>query len=259
MLVLKDNFRLIYSLTKRDIENRYKNSTLGLAWTIVFPLFMLLIYSFVFGFVFKAKWGGDLTANYSLIMFIGLIVHSFLADCIGRATSLIQGNANYVKKVVFPLESLCWVALLSALFQFMIGLTVFFLFYFIDGNGVSITILLVPFILLPFVIFAYALILFLSSLSVYIRDVAHIMSIAISVMLFMSPVFYSIDAVPAAYQWVLYINPITYIIEALRSCIIYGTGVELTGYLVYSSISVALYFIASKWFNLTKRGFSDVL
>ncbi|MCG7586641.1 ABC transporter permease [Photobacterium sp. OFAV2-7] len=259
MLVLKNNFRLIYSLTKRDIENRYKNSTLGLAWTIVFPLFMLLIYSFVFGFVFKAKWGGELKANYSLIMFIGLIVHSFLADCIGRATSLIQGNANYVKKVVFPLESLCWVALLSALFQFVIGLSVFFLFYFIDGNGISLTILLLPFVILPFVILAYSLILFLSSLSVYIRDVAHIMSIVISVMLFMSPVFYSIDAVPANYQWVLYLNPITYIIETLRGCIIYGKGIEPLGYTIYLAISVVLYVVANKWFNMTKRGFSDVL
>ncbi|NAZ46770.1 ABC transporter permease [Vibrio toranzoniae] len=259
MKVLKDNLRLIASLTKRDIENRYKNSTLGLVWVIVFPIFMLLIYTFVFGFVFKAKWGGEVKANYSLVMFLGLIVHAYMAECIGRATSLIQGNANYVKKVVFPLESLCWVALLSSLFQFFMGLIVFFAFLFVSDTPFQATMILAPLVFLPFLILSYALILFLSSLSVYVRDVAHMMSIVISVMLFMSPVFYSIDAVPEKYQWVMYLNPITYIIENLRNVILHGTFFEVKGYFLYLSTSIILYIASNKWFKLTKKGFSDVL
>lgn len=258
MKVLTDNLRLIISLTKRDIENRYKNSTLGLVWVIVFPVLMLLIYTFVFGFVFKAKWG-EVEANYSLVMFLGLIIHAFMAECIGRSTSLIQGNANYVKKVVFPLESLCWVALLSSLFQFFMGVVVFFAFLLFSDTSLQSTALLAPVVFLPFLILSYALILFLSSLSVYVRDVAHVMSIVISVMLFMSPVFYSIDAVPVKYQWIMYLNPITYVIENMRNVVLHGSMFEVKGYVIYFIISVVLYVASSKWFKLTKKGFSDVL
>ncbi|EJL6368248.1 ABC transporter permease, partial [Vibrio cholerae] len=133
MKTLVKNYSLIISLTKRDIEERYRNSTLGLLWSIALPLFMLAIYTFVFSFVFKSKWGVDTNISYSLVMFIGLITHAFYSECLGKATGLIHGNANYVKKVIFPLQILCWVSLLSSFFQFLISFCVFLLFYFLMG------------------------------------------------------------------------------------------------------------------------------
>lgn len=262
MLVLKRNFQLIISLTKRDIEGRYKNSLLGLSWAIVFPLFMLAIYSFVFGFVFKSKWNSaevETSINYSLIMFVGLILHSFFADCINRATNTIISNTNYVKKVIFPLESLCWVSILSSLFQFLIAFIVLFVFILIEGVDLHLSILLTPIILLPFFILTYSLVLIISSLSVYIRDISQVISILIAVLLFMSPVFYSISAVPEEYQWLLFINPLTFIIESLRGAILFGDSFSATGYLAYLAVSLCLYIFSITWFKKLKGGFSDVL
>ncbi|MCF2155747.1 ABC transporter permease [Photobacterium carnosum] len=262
MFILKNNLTLILSLTKRDIESRYKSSILGLAWSIVFPLFMLIIYTFVFGFVFKSKWNVDshtTSINYSLMMFTGLILHSVFSDCIGRSTTLIQSNTNYVKKVIFPLESLCWVSLLSSYFQFIISFIVLMIFVFIEQLSFHFTILLVPVLIIPFIILSYSLVLIISSLSVYIRDVSQMVPILISVLLFMSPVFYGINAVPEKYQWLIYINPLTYIIESMRDIILFGRVFSIEGYTIYLAISLFLYFVASKWFNKLKLGFSDVL
>ncbi|HAS3607706.1 TPA: ABC transporter permease [Vibrio cholerae] len=259
MKTILSNYSLIISLTKREIENRYRNSSLGILWSVVLPLFMLAIYSFVFGFVFKSKWGVETSVNYSLMMFIGLIVHAYYADCLGKATSLIQSNANYVKKVIFPLESLCWVSLLSSLFQFFISMSVFLLFYFFQGNEVFITQLLFPIILIPMIVVSLALINFLSALSVYVRDVSHIISVVVSVMLFMSPIFYSIESVPESYRWIIYLNPITFTVEALRDSVIYGKVFNLSHYAIYLFISIMLYYLSKKWFNKLKYGFSDVI
>ncbi|WIG81900.1 ABC transporter permease [Photobacterium damselae] len=262
MFILKNNLSLILSLTKRDIESRYKSSILGLTWSIVFPLFMLIIYTFVFGFVFKSKWnvdGNETSVNYSLIMFTGLIIHSVFSDCIGRSTTLIQSNSNYVKKVIFPLESLCWVSLLSSYFQFLISFVVLLVFSFFEQSGFHLTILLVPILIIPFVILSYSLILIISSLSVYIRDISQITPIVISILLFMSPVFYGINAVPEKYQWLIYINPLTYVIESMRDIVIFGNIFNVEGYAIYLAVSLILYFLASKWFNKLKSGFSDVL
>lgn len=253
------NYALIFSLTRREIENRFKNSILGLVWSIVLPLFMLAIYSFVFGFVFKSKWGTETSVNYSLIMFIGLITHSFFSECLIKSTGLIHGNANYVKKVIFPLESLCWVCLLSSLFQFFVSMIVFFTFYFLMGYEFYLTQLLVPIIFIPVIIFALSLIMFLSALSVYIRDVSHVISLIVSVLLFLSPIFYSINSVPENYRWFIYLNPITYPIEALRDIVIYGDVLSVKSYLIYFSVSCFFYIISLKWFKKLKSGFSDVI
>lgn len=259
MLILRRNASLIFSLTKRDIQSRYINSSLGLIWSLCLPLFMLAIYSFIFGFVFKSKWGNEISVNYSLVMFIGLIVHSFFSDCLGRATGLIQGNANYVKKVIFPLETLCWVSLLSSLFQFFISFAVFSAFFLISGNELHYTLIFVPLVIIPLIIMSYSLILFISALSVYVRDVSHIISVLISIILFMSPVFYSVDSVPETYRWLLFFNPLTFIIESIRDCIIYGKIISFPSYALYFSVSLVLYILSLKWFRKLKDGFSDVI
>ncbi|MBD0787954.1 ABC transporter permease [Vibrio sp. Y2-5] len=259
MKTLAKNYSLIISLTKRDIEERYRSSSLGLLWSIALPLFMLAIYTFVFSFVFKSKWGVDTNISYSLVMFIGLITHAFYSECLGKATGLIHGNANYVKKVIFPLQILCWVSLLSSFFQFLISFCVFLLFYFVMGYDLQPSQLLVPFIVLPMIIMALALILFISALSVYVRDVSHIISVAISILLFLSPVFYSITSVPEKYRWLIYLNPITYAIECLRDVVIYGRFIDVIPYALYFLVCVISYFLASKWFNKLKVGFADVI
>src|SRR5258706_4897572 len=120
------NRQLIIQLTKREVLGRYRGSVMGLAWSFFNPLLMLAVYTFVFSVVFKARWGngGEDKINFAMILFVGLIVYGLFAECINRAPSLIVSNANYVKKVVFPLEFLPSVAIGSALFRAAIMLLV---------------------------------------------------------------------------------------------------------------------------------------
>ncbi|WP_288398703.1 ABC transporter permease [uncultured Serratia sp.] len=259
MKTLLKNTGLIFNLTKRDVESRYRGTSLGIVWSLLNPVIMLSIYSFIFGFVFKAKWGLTTTENYTLIMFTGLLTHGFIAECLGKATTIYVYNVSYVKKVLFPLESLCWVSVFGSLFQFFMGCIVFAIFCILLKQPVSLMALLVPIVILPLILLSYSISLFLSSLGVYIRDMGQVVSVIIALMLFMSPIFYPITAVPEQYRMLIYINPLTFIVEALRDVVLYGKLFSLEGYALYWGISIVLYVLAITWFKKVKRGFADVL
>lgn len=259
MITLLKNTGLIFNLTKRDVESRYRGTSLGIVWSLLNPVIMLSIYSFIFGFVFKAKWGSATTDNYTLIMFTGLLIHGFIAECIGKATTIYVYNVSYVKKVLFPLESLCWVSVFGALFQFLMSCIVFAIFCIILQQPVSLMTLLVPVVISPLIVLSYSISLFLSSLGVYVRDMGQIVAVVIALMLFMSPIFYPITAVPEQYRMLIYINPLTFIVESLRDIVLYAKLFSLEGYAIYWGISIVLYFLAMAWFKKLKRGFADVL
>ncbi|MFN3786333.1 MAG: ABC transporter permease, partial [Thiothrix sp.] len=176
-------------MSKRDVLGRYRGSMLGMVWSLVNPLLMLAVYTFVFSVVFQARWGLDTTerhGSFAVVLFAGLVVHSLLAECVNRAPSLILANANYVKKVVFPLEILPWVTLVSALFHTGISVLVLLMAEFILMQHVPWTVLLLPLVWLPFVIGIMGLGWFLAALGVYVRDVAQITGLITTVLLFMS-------------------------------------------------------------------------
>ncbi|MEH3492404.1 ABC transporter permease, partial [Enterobacter roggenkampii] len=138
------NYNLIYQLTKRDILQRYRGSTVGLAWSVITPLIMLALYTFVFSYVFQARWGKgeELPRDmYALILYTGMILHAQLAECLNRTPGLMQNNSNYVKKVVFPLESLIWVIVGSATFQAGIGFVLLVIAKVIITHSISLNIL----------------------------------------------------------------------------------------------------------------------
>jgi len=259
MITLLKNTGLIFNLTRRDVESRYRGTSLGIVWSLLNPIIMLSIYSFIFGFVFKAKWGLTTNENYTLIMFTGLLTHGFIAECIGKATTIYVYNVSYVKKVLFPLESLCWVTVFGALFQFLMGCIVFAVFCVVLHQPVSLMALLAPAVMLPLIFLSYSISLFLSSLGVYIRDMGQIVAVFIALMLFMSPIFYPITAVPEEYRMLIYINPLTFIVESLRDVVLYGRLFSLEGYAIYWGVSIVLYVLAMAWFKKVRRGFADVL
>ena len=125
------NRSLIVASVKREVLGRYRGSVMGILWSFFNPLFMLAVYTFVFSVVFQARWGGGTGSKteFALVLFAGLMMFTLFAECTNRAPSLILSNVNYVKKVVFPLEILPAVALLSAMFHMLISLGVWFLAY----------------------------------------------------------------------------------------------------------------------------------
>lgn len=248
-------------MVKREVIGRYRGSFLGLLWSFVNPVLMLTIYTFVFGFVFKARWGQENTDKYefALVLFTGLIVFNLFSECISRAPGLILGNVNYVKKVIFPLEILPWVALGSALFHAGISLGVLFIFLTAIGHGFSWTMLWLPVILLPFLLLIMGLSWLLASIGVFIRDVGQLVGMTLTVLMFMSPIFYPLSALPESVSYYLFLNPLTLVVEQVRNILIWGQQPNWSYLAIYSIIAIVFAWFGLLWFEKTRKGFADVL
>ena len=163
---------LIWQMTKREVIGRYRGSVLGLFWSFFNPVLMLIIYTFVFSVVFKARWGtgGESRFEFALILFAGLIVYNLFAECLTRAPALIVGNVNYVKKVVFPLEILPLVVMVAALFHSIVSLSVLLIFFVLASASLHWTIVFAPLVILPLLLTTIGLSWILASLGVFLRD-----------------------------------------------------------------------------------------
>lgn len=252
---------LVLALTRREVVGRYRGSIMGLLWSFLHPLLMLAVYTFVFSVVFRSRWpgGNGDRAEFALMLFTGLVVFNVFAECVNRAPNLVLGNVNYVKKVVFPLEVLPVVSMLSALFHAAISLVVWYLFHVLYFGLPPVTGLLLPLVLLPLVLFTLGLSWLLASLGVYLRDVTQVVGIFTTVMLFLSPVFYSTRALPDGLREAMRINPLTATIEQARDVLVVGGGLDAGSWMVSLAIGGATAWLGLAWFRATRKGFADVL
>ncbi len=255
------HYNLIVLLIKREIIGRYRGSFLGFFWSFIHPVFMLAVYTFVFGFVFKARWGiqQENSVNFAAVLFTGLIAFNLFSECISKAPALILANINYVKKVVFPLHILPIVSLGAALFHTLISLIILFIFMILTGHSMTLTSLTLPLILIPFVFLIMGLSWFLASIGVFLRDINQLIGIVLTALLFLSPIFYPISAVPDTVQSYLYWNPLTFIVEQMRQVLIWGNWPDGFGLFIYFCLSSVIFATGWLWFVKTSKGFSDVL
>ncbi len=255
------NRSLVVASVKREVLGRYRGSVMGILWSFFNPLFMLSVYTLVFSVVFQARWGGGTGSKteFALVLFAGLMMFTLFAECINRAPSLILSNINYVKKVVYPLEILPAVALLSSLFHMLISLGVWLLAYVLFFGVPHATGLLLPLIVIPFVMFIMGLSWALASLGVYLRDVSQIIGVVTSVLMFLSPVFYPVSALPENYQYLLYINPLTPVVEMTRDVLYWGKIPDLVVLCIYWFATALIAWLGFAWFQKTRKGFADVL
>src|SRR5690349_5345594 len=171
---LWQNRQLILQMTRREIAARYRGSIIGLAWSFINPLLMLTVYTFVFSVVFKARWGtggNETRADFAIILFSGLIVFTLFSEVVNRSPLQIVSNANYVKKVVFPLEILALVSLGAVLFHTMVSFAVLILAQLIINHSIPWTVIFFPLVLLPLIFASLGVGWFLSALGVYVRDI----------------------------------------------------------------------------------------
>ena len=256
------NRSLITALVKREVVGRYRGSIMGIAWSFFTPILMLVIYTFVFSIVFQARWGlesNESKTDFAIILFVGLIVHGLFAECINRAPVLIISNANYVKKVIFPLEILSLVAFGSALFHTVISLVVMLLAQLILNQHMPLTVLLFPFVLLPLAFATLGFAWFFASLGVYVRDIGQITGIITTVLLFVSAVFFPISALPPQYQGWLKLNPLALIIEQSRKTLIFGQLPDFGQWGIMLAVGMLIAWAGFAWFQKTRKGFADVL
>lgn len=259
---LMRNRQLVMQMTKRDVISRYRGSLIGLAWSFFNPLLMLAIYTFVFSTVFKARWGvgqESSRAGFAAILFVGVIAHGLLAECINSAPGLILNNVNYVKRVVFPLEILPWISAGSALFHAVISFTVLLLAQLALGHGIPWTAVLLPLVMLPLVFVAMGFGWLLASSSVYVRDIGMITGLFATALMFLAPVFYPLSSLPERIRWMMLANPLTFVIEQARAVLILGVPPDWAGLGIYALLALAFAWLGFWCFQRARNGFADVV
>jgi lipopolysaccharide transport system permease protein len=222
---------------------------------------MLLIYTFVFSVVFKARWSTDSESKteFALLLFAGLIIFNLFSECINRSPGLILSNPNYVKKVVFPIEILPFVGLLSALYHALISLGVWLVAYVLLFGIPHATVLYLPLVILPYGLFIMGLGWALASLGVFLRDVSQFIGVITAAMLFLSPIFYPVTALPEAYRHLIYLNPLTIVIQQTRDVLFWGKSPDLYFIGIYWITAMIIAWAGFGWFQKTRKGFADVL
>ncbi|AGA68984.1 ABC-type polysaccharide/polyol phosphate export systems, permease component [Desulfitobacterium dichloroeliminans LMG P-21439] len=258
---LWQNRELIKQFVKREVIGRYKGSYLGLFWSFLNPLFMLAVYSFVFSVVFEAKWGIGTGSKieFALVLFCGLTTFNIFAEVISRAPNLIVSNVNYVKKVVFPLEILPIVVLGSALVQAAISLVLLVSALVVFMGIFHWTMLLLPLVLLPQLLLVLGAGWFLASLGIFLRDIGHVIMIIVQVLMFMTPIFYPITAVPEKLRWMFEISPIYHVVDDMRRIFIWGQLPSWNWLILNILLSSCIAILGYVWFQRTRGGFADVL
>ncbi len=252
--------RLIWQLTRRDIAKRYKGSVLGIVWSFIYPLMLLAVYTFVFRIIFVSRWNEDgSNLEFALVLFAGLIVYNLFAESLAASPTLISGHAPYVKKVVFPLETLAWVVIGNALFHAGASLCVLAVGLFFFGGGPPWTIILLPLVFVPLILLTLGLVWLLSSLGVYLRDVDQIVGVALVLLMFMSPILYPVSAIPESLRPFLVLNPLAPILELARDVAIYGRSLEPLHWLGATVTGWLVAWFGFWWFQKTRNGFADVI
>jgi len=262
---------LIWQMARREVIGRYRGSTLGVVWSFITPLLMLAVYTYAFGGILRVNAPPATTApstdaalsapDFAAFIFAGLIVHLLFADCLIRSPTLILSNPSYVKKVVFPLEILPWVALGAALFHAVVSLTILLAASAVFHHGLPWTIIFAPLPIACLCLMIVGISWFLSSIGVFLRDTSHTISIATWMLMFVSPVFYLDKFVlgKPRLQFVMNLNPTTFIMRQLRLVVLDGKLPNFAGLALYFAIALTIAYLGLLWFNKTRKGFADVI
>ena len=225
------------------------------------PLSQLLVFTFIFTSVIPSRWGSNSgnVGEFSLNLFVGLIVYGLFSEALGRAPMLLLENPSYLKKVVFPVELLGVSALILALVNALISLVILLVFQFASTGAISVTVIALPLVIIPFVLLLCGLIWFLCATGVYVRDLRYAIGPILSLFMFLSPVFYPASSLPSEFAWIFALNPLVPAIEQVRAIVLYGQWPTMRSILEMWTIGLISIWLGYLWFSGTRRGFADVV
>lgn len=252
---------LIWQFASRLVQTRYRQSWLGTTWVLLTPLLMLTVYTLVFRNIFRVRWGTLDESNlaFALRLYAGLAVFNFFAECINRAPNLVLAEPHLVKKVRFPLEILPWVNLMAGLVHLGIALVMLCLLGAWEQAQLSLTLLALPLVWLPLMPLVVGLGWWLAAIGTYVRDIDQLVSMALSVLMFLSPVFFPVEALPAQWQqWVL-INPLAGVMTDTRSVMLAGHWPDWSRLALNFLACTALAAAGAVFFHRVREGFADVV
>ena len=258
-MTLIENSQLIQQLSTRDWQLRIRNSFLGALWLVIQPLLLLVMYSFVFGVIFKSRWPDSNGVHFIFIFYSGYLVHNFIADTVIRSTPSIVHNSNFVKKVVFPVEVLPWSFMVSNLFNFMINVALVLTLFLFTYGHIPVTVLFLPVLLVPLTLFIMGFSLLAASINVYVRDLENLMNLLFVMLLFGTPIFYTLETVPDPYDMLMKLNPLCFFVESMRAILCFGKLPELLSFTRATALHGVFYCMSLLVFRKLRKGFGDLL
>jgi lipopolysaccharide transport system permease protein len=251
---------LIFSLTKREILSRYKGSVLGLVWAFLTPVAMITIFTLIFAGIFSARFGSnDSHWNYALYLFCGLLPWMMFQEAVQQSANTIVAHANLVKRVVFPLETLAVAQSFAAATHQLFGTVALVIAAVIVQHEIHATLLLFPLLLIPQLLFTLGAAWLISSLGVFLRDIAQGINLLLMVWMYLTPIIYPESVVPERYRTLISLNPFTSLVRNYRRLFLEGTGPEWASLGFFSLLSVFVFIFGYWWFARTRKNFADVI
>ena len=251
---LYDYRELIKTSVKKDIGGKYKHSFLGVLWSFVNPLLQIIVYAIVFPLIMKNN-----IEYYVVFMVCGLIPWNYFSTVINRASFTMIENGNIIKKVYFPREILPLSVVMSETVTFMISTIIIIGFVIGYGLGITMNILFYPILLIIQFALLLGISLFVSSITVYFRDLQHFIGVLLQLFFYATPIVYSVDVIPENFTWIFKFNPMTYIIEGYRDIFYYQTIPEIGTLLVVFLIGIILCITGYVLFNKLQKKFAEEL
>lgn len=247
-------------MVRRDLLGRYKGSLLGSFWPLINPAGHLLLYTFLFSIVLKVKFGNTPgTSNFALCLMTGLIPWGAFAESIARSTTVILENPNLVKRVVFPLEILPLVSVISSFVSQGLALLILLAGAILVSGTVHGSLIYLPLISASLLVLTCGISWFLSSFGVFVRDTRHFMSLALSAWMYATPIVYPETALPESFRWLSYVNPMSGIVNDYRRVLLEGLPPDWTRFGIYTACGLLAWFVGYYFFSKTKKTFIDIM
>lgn len=245
---------LLKTNVKKEIRGKYKNSFLGVLWSFLNPLLQIVVYAIVFPLILKNE-----QENYVIFLCCGLIPWTFFATAITRTSTTIVENGNIIKKVFFPREILPISIVTSEAVNFIISTIIILAFVIGGGLGITKYIMYYPLVLLIQYVLLLAIGFFVSSITIYFRDLQHLIGVALQLLFYATPIVYAAETIPESFKWVLNLNPMTYVINGYRDIFYNQVAPDIKSLGIILGVVVIACVVGYLVFNKLQKGFAEEL
>ena len=251
---------LIFSFARRDLAGRYKGSALGIAWAVLTPIVMIAIFTFIFAGIFGARFGAsDSNWDYALYLFCGLLPWSMFQESVQQSSNTIVANANLVKRVVFPLETLPAAQAFAALGNQLFATIALLIGIVVIRQKLQLTALWLPVLLIPQLLLTLGAAWLIASLGVFLRDIAQGITLLLMAWMYLTPIIYPESIVPERFRWFINANPFTTLVRSYRNIFLDGLAPDWRGLAYFTAIALLVFVFGYWWFARTRKNFADVI
>ena len=251
---------LIFSFARRDLLGRYKGSALGIAWAVLTPVVMIAIFTFIFAGIFGARFGASHSHwDYALYLFCGLLPWTMFQESVQQSSNTIVSNANLVKRVVFPLETLPAAQVFAALGNQLFATIALLIAILAVRQNLQLTAVWLPLLLIPQLLLALGAAWLIASLGVFLRDIAQGITLLLMAWMYLTPIIYPESIVPERFRWFIGINPFTSLVRSYRRVFLDGLAPDWRGLLYFSAVALVVFAFGYWWFARTRKNFADVI